>query len=45
MVTMFDSTLRGPVLYPEQINCSWEGNPLLKYSSSPVGINVDTNES
>ena len=35
MVTMFDSALRGPVLYPEQINCSWEGNPLLKYSSSP----------
>ena len=35
MVTMFDSTLKGPVLYPEQINCSWEGNPLLKYSSSP----------
>lgn len=34
-VTMFDSALRGPVLFPEQINGCWEGNPLLKYFSSP----------
>lgn len=35
MFIMFDLALRGPVLCPEQINCSWEGNPLLKYFSSP----------